>query len=396
MDIKKIVDKVKKLVTVEQTFDHDEDYILALSQEFSLSADEIKMLLNSVLALICPPTDLHGILQGKRALLELLRQLCLHKDMEAAEEIFLTDLLTKWFGFIEKSPALKYNRKVNMTEHPVFIFYVVASGHYVNKKSPPITFIKNDVSPLFRFYCIRFFNGIKKVMSSNLVDGTECDYLRAFRYFFVYANEQKKYDEELLEKQHEDDDFLLELIKDAFRNYDKIEWGNVSDKAGHAATEYEKKLIRILIENEDIHSHAHGSPDTTTAYPYIRRPGLTDTTISGTRTDSDNDDDKFSTTRVTAASIFMNQLTHEDLDDEFIDHEELIHFDLLYDHSQSDTNDSKQDAIEKAVPRPPSLKHRWVDTLNLRSHMFFWEKNYDKLHHYSLIYSYIAESWNKF
>lgn len=396
MDIKKIVDKVKELVPVEQTFDHDEDYILALSQEFFLNADEIKMLLNSVLALICPPTDLHGILQGKRALLELLRQLCLHKGMEAAEQIFLTDLLVKWFGFIEKSPALKYNRKVNMTQHPVFIFYVYASG-YMDKKSSQTASKKNEVSPLFRFYCLRFLKGIKKVMSSNLVDGTECDYLRAFRYFFFYADEEKKYDEELLEKNHGDDNFLLKLIKGAVINYDKIVWGNESAKVGRAATEYEKKLIRILIENEDIHSHAHGSPDTTTtAYPYIRRSGLTDTTISGARTDSDNDDDKFSTTRVTAASILMNQLTHGDLDDEFIDHGELIHFDLLYDHSQSDTNDTKQDAIEKAVPRPPSLKHRWVDTLNLRSHKFFWEKNYDKLHHYSLIYSRITESWNKF
>ena len=396
MDIKKIVDKLKEFVAVEQTFDHDEDYILALSQELSLNADEIKALLNIVLSLICPPTDLQGILQGKKALLELLRQLCLHKDIEAAEQIFLTALLVKWFGFIEKSPALKYNRKVNMTQHPVFIFYVYASG-YMDKKSFQTAFKKNEVPPLFRFYCLRFLQGIKKVMSSNVVDGTECDYLRAFRYFFFYANEEKKYDVALLEKQHEDYDFLLELIKDAVSNYDRIEWGNVSNKVGRSATEYEKKLIRILIENEDIHSHAHGSPDTTTTdYPYVRRSGLTNTTISGAKTDSDNDDEKFSTTHVTAASILMNQLTHGDLHDEFIDHDEFIHFDLLYDHSQSDTNDTKQDAIEKAVPRPPSLKHRWVDTLNLRSHKFFWEKNYDKLHHYSLIYSHIAESWDKF
>jgi len=225
VDIKKIVDKLKKLVTVEQAYDHDEDYLSALTKEFYAEGDEIKTLLDMVLSLIHPPEDLRGILQGKKALLMLLQQLCLHENMGKAEQGFITDLLSKWFAFIEKSPDLKYGKKVNMTQHPVFIFYVYASG-YMDKKSSQMGYKKNEASPLFRFYCLRFLQGIKKVMSSSLVDGTECDYLRGFRYFSFYADEEKKYDEELLGKKHEDDNFLLELIKGAIINYDNIVWGN--------------------------------------------------------------------------------------------------------------------------------------------------------------------------
>jgi len=388
VDIKKIVDKLKKLVTVEQAYDHDEDYLSALTKEFYAEGDEIKTLLDMVLSLIHPPEDLRGILQGKKALLMLLQQLCLHENMGKAEQGFITDLLSKWFAFIEKSPDLKYGKKVNMTQHPVFIFYVYASG-YMDKKSSQMGYKKNEASPLFRFYCLRFLQGIKKVMSSSLVDGTECDYLRGFRYFFFYADEEKKYDEELLGKKHEDDNFLLELIKGAIINYDNIVWGNKTDKLGNAAIGYKKKLIRILIENKDIHSHAHDSPVKTPQYPYIRKLGLTQARINGNETDSDYDGYEFPPVYVTAASIPMRKLIHERMeDDELMDPDELIHLDLFH--------NPDQDANEKAVPRPPSLKYRWVDKINLRSHKFFWEKKYYKLHHYSLIYSYIAESWSKF
>src|SRR5271169_665926 len=201
-DISNIISKIDGKLDVKNTYPVDADIVQALSVEFDLDTSQVTEYLNRCLSLVLPPEGLNGVLRLRAALEELVFQILHIPDVQTDQLKLAVDLLSAWFSEMKTSQNKNpYLERIYKEKNPVAAFYAVAAPSAKGKTKEP-------VNALFWAFCLKFHEGIKKVLKSGITKDTTVKYLLACRHFFAHSDEAIKYDKSLLSAKKDDDEFI--------------------------------------------------------------------------------------------------------------------------------------------------------------------------------------------